>query len=309
VIRPFREEDAEGVAALLREDEVPHALTAAGVGHWLASQPERARAACWVAEEDGEVAGWVRARLSWATSEVGVSDIWAFVRPSSRRRGLGAALYDIAREHLVRVGGAVLESWTTGRAGDRFLRVRGFEPTRRREILLLDVAAADLSGLSVLEEARRAEGYELLPLAALVDRVEALHALDAVALADVPTTHAEDDVRLDDWLTEVLSHPQLSHEGSRVVVAGETPVAYAFVHVDPEARMAANDMTGTHPDHRRRGLARLAKLGTIAWAREHGFEAVRTDTDEENPGMLHLNRSLGYRPIGVETQYQREDLR
>jgi RimJ/RimL family protein N-acetyltransferase len=68
-------------------------------------------------------------------------------------------------------------------------------------------------------------------------------------------------------------------------------------------------MTGTHPEHRRRGLARLAKLGTIAWARSHGYEAIRTDTDEENPGMLHLNRSLGYRAVGVETQYLCEDLR
>jgi GNAT superfamily N-acetyltransferase len=309
VIRPFAPDDAEGVAALLREDEVPHGLTAAGVGHWLASQPKRARAACWVAEEEGEVAGWVRARLSWATSETGVSDVWAFVRPSSRRRGLGAALYDIAHEHVAGVGAAVLESWTTGPDGDRFLVARGFEPTRRREILLLDVAAADLSGLDPLAETRRAEGYELAPLAAVGDRAEALHALDAAALADVPTTYAEDDVRLEDWLTEVLSHPQLSLEGSQVVLAGDAPVAYAFIHVDPAARIAANDMTGTHPEHRRRGLARLAKLGTIAWAREHGYEAVRTDTDEENPGMLHLNRSLGYQRVGVETQYQREDLR
>jgi GNAT superfamily N-acetyltransferase len=309
VIRPVRQADAEGVAVLLREDDVPHGLTAEGVGHWLASQPERARAGMWVAEEAGEVLGWVRARLSWATSQAGVADLWAFVRPSSRRRGLGAALYDTAQAHLVGVGAALLESWSTGRDGDRFLLARGFKATRKREILQLAVATADVSGLPALLEARRAEGYELVPLAGFAGRAEELHELDAAALADVPTTYAEDDVRLDDWLTEVLSHPQLSHEGSHVVIHAAAPVAYAFLHVDAEGRLAANDMTGTHPEHRRRGLARLAKLGTIAWAREHGYETIRTDTDEENPGMLHLNRSLGYRPVGVETQYLREDLR
>ena len=45
MIRPFVAEDGEGVAALLNEDDVPHALTADGVRHWLASQPERALAA------------------------------------------------------------------------------------------------------------------------------------------------------------------------------------------------------------------------------------------------------------------------
>jgi GNAT superfamily N-acetyltransferase len=146
-------------------------------------------------------------------------------------------------------------------------------------------------------------------LEAVADRAEELYGLDAGAIADVPTTYAEDDVRLEDWLTEVLGHPQLSHQGSFVVLAGGTPVAYAFLHVDAAFRLAATEMSGTRADHRRRGLARLAKLATIAWAREQGYEAIHTDTDEENAGMLHLNRSLGYRPVGMETQYLREDLR
>jgi GNAT superfamily N-acetyltransferase len=176
--------------------------------------------------------------------------------------------------------------------------------------LQLALATADLSGFGELLAAREAEGYELLPLAAVSDRPEELHRLDAGATAAVPTTHAEDDVRLDDWLVEALGHPQLSHEGSFVVVAaGGTPVAYAFLHVDPAFRLAANEMTGTHRDHRRRGLARLAKLGTIAWARDQGYESILTDNDEENAGILHLNRSLGYVPVGTETQYLLDDLR
>lgn len=40
-MRPFEAADGEAVARLLREDVVAHALTGAGVGHWLASQPAR----------------------------------------------------------------------------------------------------------------------------------------------------------------------------------------------------------------------------------------------------------------------------
>ena len=107
MIRPFRREDADAVAALLRRDAVPHALTGAGIRHWLASQPERARAASWVAEEDGGVDGWLRARLRWATSTEGVGELWAFVPPASRRRGVGAALYEVAHEHLRAAGARV----------------------------------------------------------------------------------------------------------------------------------------------------------------------------------------------------------
>lgn len=309
MIRSFRPEDAEALAALLEEDDIPQAVTGEGIRHWFASQPERAHVAGWVAEADGKPAGWVRARLLWATSAEGVGEVWAFVAPRARGRGLGAALYNAAHAHLRGVGMRVLGSWTTGRPGARFLAARGFSPTRKQEILRLDIASADLTGLDQLRAGLESEGYELVPLAAVADRVRELYALDAGATADVPGTFAEDDVRLEDWRVEALGHPQLSHDGSTVVLHRGEPVAYAFLHVAPASRMAANEMTGARPDHRRRGLARLAKLGTIAWAREHGYEGILTESDQDNAGMLHLNKSLGYRPAGTETQFLREELR
>ena len=277
--------------------------------HWFASQPDRAHVAGWVAEADGKPAGWVRARLRWATSADGVGEIWAFVAPRARGHGLGAGLYDAAHAHLREVGVRVLGSWTTGDPGGRFLAARGFAPSRTQEILRLDVASADLTGLDGLRATLASQDYELVPLSAVADRVQQLYALDAGATADVPGTFAEDDVRLEDWRVEALGHPQLSREGSAVVLHRGEPVAYAFLHVAPASRTAANEMTGTRPDHRRKGLARLAKLGTIAWARTHGYEAILTESDQDNAGMLGLNHSLGYRRFGTETQYLLEELR
>ncbi len=176
-------------------------------------------------------------------------------------------------------------------------------------MLQLDLDAADLSGLAGLQAAKEAEGFSVLPLAAVAHRTEELHALDAAATADVPATYAEDDFRYEDWLADTLEHPQLSQEGSVVVLAGEELVAYALLHVEPGSGLAANEMTGTRADLRRRGLARLAKLATIAWARENGLAAIQTSTDGENAAMLRLNESLGYRPVAVETEYLLEDLR
>jgi GNAT superfamily N-acetyltransferase len=67
-------------------------------------------------------------------------------------------------------------------------------------------------------------------------------------------------------------------------------------------------MTGTRADLRRRGLARLAKLATIAWARENGYDAILTATDGTNAGMLGLNESLGYRQVATGTQFLLDDL-
>jgi GNAT superfamily N-acetyltransferase len=309
MIRVFAAEDGEAVAGLLEEDVVAHALTGAGVRHWLASQPARAHACSWVAVEEGKVVGWMRARLRWATSAVGAAELWAFVRPAHRRRGVGAELYEVAVRHLANLAARSLESWSSSEDGSRFLADRGFRPVRTQRVLRLELANADLSGYRRLLAGKEADGYSLVTLAAVADRTRELHALDASATADVPATHAEDDFRYEDWLEETLAHPQLSREGSAIVLAGGDPVAYALVHVDPDARLAANEMTGTRADLRGRGLARLAKLATIAWALEHGFEAILTSTDGENVPMLGLNESLGYKAVAIETEYLLEDLR
>lgn len=306
MIRPFEPADAEAVAALLHEDDPPEAVTGAGILHWHEATPARAGARSWVAVEGGDVAGWMRAALRWATSAEGVGELWGLVRPALRGRGVGAALFDAAAVHLDAVGARVLESWSLTEAGGRFLAARGFRPGRRRLVYRLDLPA-DVSGLDELRAAREAEGFRVVPLAEAADRTRELHAVDAAATADVPATYAEDDFRYEDWVREALGHPQLSREGSFVVLAGGLPVAYALIHVDPAARLAANEMTGTHRDHRRRGLARLAKLAAIAWAQEQGLEGIMTGNDEENAGIVRLNESLGYRVAAVETEYLRPE--
>lgn len=309
MIRPFREADGEAVAALLDQDPIAEGVTGDGIRHWLASQPERAHAAVWVADEEGGLAGSVQARLRWATSEQGLGEVTVFVVPSRRRRGLGAALFEQGRVHLAGAGARKLESWANGEEGGRFLLARGFSPVREQLILRLSLPSADLSGLAGLQAARAAEGYELVPLAAVADRAEELHALDAEATSDVPGTFREDDVRLEDWLPETLGHPQLTDEGSFVVLRGEKPVAHTLLHVAPAARLAANEMTATHREHRGKGLGRLVKLASITWAREEGYLSILTGCDQDNAAMLHLNKTLGYRHVGTETEYLREDLR
>ena len=306
MIRPFRPEDGDALAGLLHEDDVPAPVTGDGLRHWHTGQPERAQARSWVAVDGAAAVGWSRARLKWWTSVEGVGEIWVFVHPDRRRVGLGASLYDEAVAHLGSVGGRAIESWSRLEEGHRFLEARGFRAERTERVLRLDLATADTSALEDLRARKEAEGYRLVPFAEVVERPRDLYALDAAATADVPQIHSVDDIRFEDWVEEVLGAPQLTREGSFVVLAGELPVAYAFLEVDPAAGLAANEMTGTSPEHRRRGLARLAKLATIAWAREQGLTAILTGSDSTNVGMLGLNESLGYRPVATERAYLKD---
>jgi GNAT superfamily N-acetyltransferase len=305
VIRDFEAADAAAVSAALHEEEVPHPVTPAGVMHWRDAQPERAHARMWVAEEDGRLVGWAESRIRWTTSVSGIGDLWAYVVPSRRGRGFGAELYAAAEGDLLGLGARILESWTYTTAGERLLESRGFRATGMERVSTLDVAEADLSTLPALEGDKAAQGFRLVPLGEVRDRAEELHRVYAAASKDVPEYFREDDIRLEEWRRETLDHPQLSDEGSFVVLAGDQPVALAFLEVDERARIGANEMTGTLPEYRRRGLARLAKLATIRWAAEHGIEVLQTGNSHENPGILALNVSLGYRPVLTETHYLR----
>jgi len=306
MIRDFEPGDAAGVSAALHEEEPPHPVTAEGVLHWRDAQPERARARLWVAEGDGRIVGWAEVRLRWTTSVPDVGDVWGYVVPSMRGRGLGTALYGEASRYLIEAGAKVLESWTYTEAGAGLLEARGFRATGKEQVSVLEPALADLTMLQGLEAEKAAEGFRLVPLGEVLDRVEALHRVYAAASADVPEYFREDDIRLEEWRRETLEHPQLSLQGSFVILAREQPVALAFLEVDEPARIAANEMTGTLHEFRRRGLARLAKLATIRWAAENDIAAMQTGNAHENAAMLALNAGLGYRPVQTETHYLRD---
>jgi GNAT superfamily N-acetyltransferase len=308
VIRPYESTDAAAVSAIFHEEEVPHPVTPAGVQHWRVAQPERARARSWVAEEDGRVLGLGESSLRWTTSAEGVGEVWVYVTPAARSRGLGGALYAETERHARNVGARVLESWSYTDAGNALLEARGFRVSATERISLLEPAEADTSGFEELKAEKAEEGFTLVPLQAVLDRPAELHRVYAAAAADIPERYREDDVRLEEWRRETLEHPQLSGEASFVIVKERKPVALAFVELDEPAGLAANELTGTLPEFRRRGLARLAKLATIRWVAEHGITAMLTGNAEVNAGMIQLNESLGYRPLLTETQFIRDDL-
>lgn len=307
MIRAFRDEDARGAVEVLRASSDDWMHSPASLLHRLVGHPPRARQRAWVAEADGEVVGFARARLRWEVSERSLGWLWVGVRPEHRGRGLGGALYDLAATHLLRAGAERLETYTAQEAGRAFLEERGFREQGGEPILRLEPARADTSALPRLEAAKAAEGFRLVPLAEVLDRPRELHALYASASEDVPEESTVDDIRYEEWVAECLEDPDLAREGSAVVLRGETPVALAFVVSDGEGR-AANDLTGTLPEYRRRGLARLAKLATIRWAAAGGVEWMLTANAEANTGMRALNESLGYRPAGTQALYVRDAL-
>jgi GNAT superfamily N-acetyltransferase len=305
-IRPFRDEEADRAAALLRQ-LVPYWLvTATALRHWIAAAPERLRAAHWIAERDDDVVGWADAEFRLSSKDPAIGIVWVGVREDARGHGLGRRLYELAARHLTDLGAWKLESWTADEAGRAFLERRGFAATRRERMSTLDPRLADLSELPALEAAAGIDGYRVVRLRELRDRPRELHALFDEAHLDVPTDDEPRNLEYGEWERLAWKNPLLDFDLSAVVLHGERPVAFAWLHADHEGRRAEHELTGTLRSYRGRGLARLAKLAAIRWSAEAGIETLLTGNDSENAPMLAVNRRLGYRPTIVVTELARE---
>ena len=286
---------------LFRELWSEEVVTPTGVVHFIERQPERAAMRAWVADVDGEVVGFANSRMRWAIQTEGVAGLWVGVLPAHRREGIGTGLFELAADHIVAHGARRLES--TYRAhepeGAAFAGRLGFEETRREQYWALDVESAALT------RARAPDSVTVVRLRDVRDRERELFELYDAAARDMPDDHVH-AIPYEDWLRETLGNPELDLDLSAVVLADDRPASLAWLISDREGQRAGNEMTGTAPEFRRRGLARLAKEATVRWAAEAGIRTILTSNDTTNADMLALNEHLGYRPTVVRIVVAKE---
>jgi GNAT superfamily N-acetyltransferase len=300
-IRRYRPEDAEPSAPLFRALIPGVVHTVPAIRHWMESQPARAGMQAWTAVSDGEVVGWANARLRWSIEANDVAGGWVGVLPEHRRAGLGSRLYELAEKHARSLAARRFTSFAmeASEEGRAFARRRGFEEALRDQYWELDVASA------VLRNAPAPAGAELVRLCEVMDRERELFELYDAAHSDMPGDERW-TLDFDEWLPEALGDPTLDLDVSAVVLVERRPAAFAWVNTDRENGDGENEMTGTHPGFRRRGLARLAKEQTIRWAADAGLHTLFTANETTNVHMLRLNEHLGYRPTHVQIELVKE---
>jgi GNAT superfamily N-acetyltransferase len=286
LIRELRREDAPAVARLELAINPHQVATPEVVWHQATRAIDREQRRSWVAALDGVVAGFAWANFEWSVPTPGKGRFWIGVDPGSRGRGIGSELYARVTEYLLERGAWRLRTHVdVDEGGTRFLERLGFERRGADRVSVLELAGAELPEPTA----------EVVPLREARDREHDLYEICAAGELDMPGDEPETELSLEDWRQDDYGSPALSDEGSVVALDGERAVAVAFLTVDPERRLAYNQMTATLPSHRRRGFALAVKTASARWAQAQGFERIVTENDEENAGMLAINERLGYR--------------
>ncbi len=120
--------------------------------------------------------------------------------------------------------------------------------------------------------------------------------------ADIPSTkpiHPDSEAEVRKDLTRVDIRP----DRVWLAWAADDLVGLSYLTFPPVRGHVWTDFTATARSHRGRGIARAVKMETLVQAADLGVAVVRTDNDEQNEPMLHINRSLGYRPLPGRLSY------
>jgi GNAT superfamily N-acetyltransferase len=297
VIRPVKLDDAASFAELRSAVRPYRVITAAGTRNAWQSMPESAKHLCLIAEIDGRAIGGGYAYLIHWTSEVGAAAMDVMVHRDHRRRGIGGRIYDTLDRHLRDSGASRLYCSANDEPETaRWCSQRKFEPTRDVRFSHLDLTDVDaLPPIPPLPP-----GVTVATFAEIGP--EALYPLGAAASLDEPGDITADAVTYEAWLADTWQSPKNDYDASTVVLVDGVPAAYTQVEVDGAHRMWSGG-TGTLPEHRGKGLAKIAKSIALRRAAQAGITAAFTGNDEANQPMLAINEWLGYQPCATEWDY------
>ena len=132
-----------------------------------------------------------------------------------------------------------------------------------------------------------------------------LYRVDATATLDEPGGGTWDAMTYEHWLTHFWGSPDVDLDASAAALLDGEVASLTWLRTDRESGRATNAGTGTHPDHRGRGLALAAKRASLIRAAELGITAVYTGNDITNAPMQAINRKLGYEPFSTEISWEK----
>lgn len=265
----------------------------------------------WAARDpDGRLLGRVTCEIEHRPDNQHVADVWAVVRPETRRSGIGRRLLEVAAERAAASGRTTLRSMTVvGSDGAAAARALGAKVALVNRISRLRTADLDPSLLEawVARAPERAGGYSLV---AFDDRCpdELLEAFAAVMGVMNTAPRGEMDMEDQVFTPELVREYEdaMRVKGTRiwVVVArhdasGELAGYTALFLPKHRPWQAQQGDTGVDAAHREKGLGRWLKAVNLLRLLDErpGVQVVDTENAGVNAAMLGINVALGFRPL------------
>jgi predicted GNAT superfamily acetyltransferase len=186
---------------------------------------------------------------------------------------------------------------------------RGYREDRRHKRWELDLGANRDRLLAMTERSRarmQAEGVDLLTLAqdSDADVIKKVWHLSEEAGDDVPTTVPRTPEAMESYVRWSRA-PEIHRDRFWIARMGDEVVGVSVLGYPPVRGIVGTEWTATARSVRGRGVARALKCETLAQAITLGVDRVRTGNDAANAPILHINETMGYRPLAAAIYYLR----
>jgi GNAT superfamily N-acetyltransferase len=242
---------------------------------------------------DGELAG---SGVAGRSDMAGQGFVAPRVLPAARRCGVGTQLLRALALHVEAMGFGRAGSGVEDAGSLAFAERSGFREVGRQveQVRVVGEHEAPPEALDGIELVSLGDRSEL--------RTRTYHELALQAFEDMPTP-VPIEISLEDWEREWITWP----EGSFAALAGDEIVGCAgLIRDDDRPDRAENSLTAVRRDWRGRGVARMLKQTTIAWASANGLHEIYTWTQTGNEGMRTVNEKLGYTTRDVSISVRAE---
>lgn len=235
--------------------------------------------------------------------------MWVEVHPAHQRQGIGALLYDRILADLLGLGAVVINTSAreTMPGSIVFLDKRGFREVMRSWESHLDVQSFDFAPFQEYTKRMDREGITITTLAEEKERdpkwLEKAYDLHTTVMADVPAHTPYTPPPMDEFVRNLIEHPNTLLDGYFVAKDGDRYIGESFLSRNKEEPdHLYQGLTGVRREYRGRGVAMALKLKTIKYARDHGYTMIKTWNATTNERMLAINARLGFvrQPAWIE---------
>ena len=223
------------------------------------------------------------------------------VHPDHQGNGYGAFCYDFIIKELksldpIKISAMVHEPHMHSIS---FMENRGFKNTFKERESSLDLTVYDPKLYQDVLDSVLQQGFRIVTLSEF--RKEDKRAdykawkLERDAGPDMPWTDPITIPEFDAYKKTVIAHPKFNPNSWFFVIDGDRITGLNNLWKNEIDKGINTGLTAVHKEYRRKGIATALKHTSLTWAKNHGYEWIRTDNAAVNEGMLSINIQAGFK--------------
>ena len=312
-LRPATLDDVPWVASLQTARDPGEAANEELMRHWWRSDDPEHIDDRWIIDEGTGPIGYASfSRPDWSRAPIRAARLLAWFAADAERPERLRRAFDLLEPYAIADGTLICMAGSREGFDDEYetLVARGYKEERRSKSWELDLEAngKKLEAMTAASRQRMAdERIEITTIDRLADphKWRKLHEMSEASIQDIPTTvpHAPESF---ESFMKWMSSPALHADRLWVARDGQAIVGVSVLAYPPGVGNVWTDFTGTSRAVRGRGIARALKCETVTQALDLGVKRVRTNNDDENRPILHLNEEMGYIQIPGHIQLHKK---